>query len=103
MSAPKTIWAFHDGPMVGLFIGKKEVGSNIAEYTLTDPTTITLDRAEYEALVEALEFYADKSGWNQPPVKTRDSLISVEYENQASKIQRYRGSIAVAALKEVQS
>ena len=53
MSAPKTIWAFHDGPMVGLFIGKKEVGSNIAEYTLTDPTTITLDRAKYEALVKA--------------------------------------------------
>ena len=71
--------------------------------TLTDPTTITLDRAEYEALVEALEFYADKSGWNQPPVKTRDSLISVEYENQASKIQRDRGRIAVAALKAVQS
>lgn len=54
MSAPKTIWAFHDGPMVGLFIGKKEVGSNIAEYTLTDPTTITLDRAKYEALVNAI-------------------------------------------------
>ena len=54
MSAPKTIWAFHDGPMVGLFIGKKEVGSNIAEYTLTDPTTITLDRAKYEVLVNAI-------------------------------------------------
>jgi len=53
---------------------------------------------EVRALVEALEFYADKSGWNQPPVKTRDGLISVEYENQASKIQSDRGKRATAAL-----
>ena len=46
----------------------------------------------------ALQFYSDISGWNQPQVKTRDGLISVEYENQASKIQRDRGKIARAAL-----
>ena len=54
--------------------------------------------ARVAELEGALGFYADKSGWNQPPVKTRDGLISVEYENQASKIQRDRGSIAHAAL-----
>ena len=50
------------------------------------------------ALEEALEFYADQSAWTQPPVKTRDGLLSVEYENQASKMQRDRGDIARAAL-----
>ena len=33
-NAPERIWAFHAGPMVGLFIGKKEVGTNVAEYVL---------------------------------------------------------------------
>lgn len=50
------------------------------------------------ALEEALEFYADQSAWTQPPVKTRDGILSVEYENQASKMQRDRGDIARAAL-----
>ncbi len=50
------------------------------------------------ALEEALEFYADQSAWTQPPVKTRDGLLSIEYENQASKMQRDRGDIARAAL-----
>ena len=54
--------------------------------------------ARIAALTEALAFYADKTCWNQPPVKTRDGLISVEYENQASKMQRDRGTIARAAL-----
>ena len=37
MTAPaEKIWAFHAGPMVGLFIGKREVGANIAEYTRSD-------------------------------------------------------------------
>ena len=33
-NAPERIWAFHAGPMVGLFIGKKEVGTNVSEYVL---------------------------------------------------------------------
>ena len=34
--APEKIWAFHDGPMVGLFIGKKETGTNVSEYVRAD-------------------------------------------------------------------
>lgn len=61
--------------------------------------TIIAQAAELERLRAALEFYADKDGWTQPPVKTREGLISVEYENQASKIQRDRGKVAREALK----
>ncbi len=49
-------------------------------------------------LKAALEFYADKTPWNQPPVKTREGLFSVEYENTASMMQKDRGKIARAAL-----
>jgi len=51
-------------------------------------------------LEAALEFYADESAWNQPPVRTVESPIGVAYENQASKVQRDRGRIARAALKD---
>ena len=30
------IWAFHDGPLVGMFIGKPEYGTNVAEYVRAD-------------------------------------------------------------------
>lgn len=38
--APERIWAFHDGPMVGLFVGKNNFGegSNVAEYVRADLT-----------------------------------------------------------------
>ena len=56
MSAPKNIWAFHAGPMVGLFISKEDRGSNIAEYTRSDLAAALLARAEAaEARVAALE------------------------------------------------
>lgn len=54
--------------------------------------------ARLAALQEALEFYANKEAWNQPPVQTREGLLSIEYENQASKVQSDRGKIARAAL-----
>ena len=67
--------------------------------TAWNTRTDTIPSAAYVAGLEAaLEFYADKGGWNQPPVKTREGFISVEYENQASKIQRDRGTLARAAL-----
>ena len=35
--AQKRIWAFHDGPMVGLFVGKNPgPGSNVAEFVRAD-------------------------------------------------------------------
>ena len=38
MTTPqKRIWAFHDGPMVGLFVSKSPgVGSNVAKYVRAD-------------------------------------------------------------------
>jgi len=54
--------------------------------------------ARIAALQEALEFYANKEAWSQPPVRTREGLLSIEYENQASKVQGDRGKIARAAL-----
>ena len=45
-----------------------------------------------------IEFYADPAGWNQPPVRTIEGLVSIHYENQASKIQRDRGKAARAFL-----
>lgn len=53
---------------------------------------------EIERLRKALEFYADESAWNQPPVKVRAGLLGDEYENQASKVRRDRGRIARQAL-----
>jgi hypothetical protein len=55
--------------------------------------------AENKRLREGLAFYANPDAWNHPPVKTRNGLISVEYENEASQLQKDRGKIARAALK----
>lgn len=55
---------------------------------MTDPLT------ENARLRAALEFYANPDAWNQPPVRTREGLVSIEYENEASKMQRDRGKIA---------
>lgn len=43
VDAPEKIWAFHDGPMVGLFIGKKETGTNISEYIRADLVAHTVE------------------------------------------------------------
>ena len=56
--------------------------------------------AQVERMRGALEFYADKDAWSQPPVRTREGLISVEYENQASKVQRDRGDFARRVIDE---
>jgi hypothetical protein len=63
--------------------------------------TLAANAALVKRLEEArgvIEFYADAAGWNHPPVRTIDGLVSVEYENQASKIQRDRGKSARAFL-----
>jgi len=51
MTAPKTIWV---DELQADILSAKVTGDKF-EYTLTDPTTITLDRAKYKALVEAVE------------------------------------------------
>lgn len=58
-------------------------------------------RAEVERMREALEFYADKEAWNQPPVKTvSHELLGPAYENAASRVRLDRGKIARAALTQ---
>jgi hypothetical protein len=55
--------------------------------------------ADAEKLAEALEFYADAKGWNEPPIETVHSeLFGVAYRNRASEIRTDRGKIARAAL-----
>ena len=55
--AAHRIWAFHDGPMVGLFIGQKEVGTNVAGYVREDIYEEL--KAENARLREALASKAD--------------------------------------------
>lgn len=56
-------------------------------------------KARIAQLEGALEFYADESGWNQPPVQTvNHEIFGKAYQNQASKIQMDRGKIARQAL-----
>ena len=51
---------------------------------------------------EALEFYANREAWNQPPVKTiAHELLGPAYENQSSKVRNDRGNIARAALASI--
>lgn len=73
------------------------------EVELEAAAAISRLEREKVALVEALQFYADESGWNQPPVKTiAHELLGPAYENQASKIQWDRGRIAREALSRTQ-
>lgn len=34
--SPRKIWAFFDGPFVGYFVGREELGAFVAEYIRTD-------------------------------------------------------------------
>jgi hypothetical protein len=98
MSAPETFTPIHDSGMVAVPKGEW--------VHLSDYLTLRAERdalaARVERLEGALRFYADKEAWTQPPVRTRDGLLTVEYENQASKMQRDRGAIARAALSTAQ-
>lgn len=58
--------------------------------------------ARLKDAVEALEFYADKAGWEQPPVRTVATILGPVYEIQTSKIQRDRGERARAFFARVQ-
>ena len=60
-----------------------------------------LAEAGVAELVEALDFYADKSAWNQPPVQTVESVVGVAYQNKASQMQKDRGVKARAALAKI--
>ena len=74
-NAPERIWAFHAGPMVGLFIGKKEVGTNVSEYILAThcDELVAAARAdgarEAQAKIARLTMIANELSWSK---KTRD-------------------------------
>ena len=64
--ASERIWAFHDGPMVGYFVGLEERGTNVAEYIRADIAAapdlhriVTEQAAEIERLREALGLIAN--------------------------------------------
>jgi len=50
--ALERIWAFHAGPMVGYFVGREEVGTNVAEYVRAD--IVEALRADLARAVDAL-------------------------------------------------
>ena len=50
--AAKRIWAFHAGPMVGYFVGREEVGTNVAECVRAD--IVEALSADLARAVEAL-------------------------------------------------
>lgn len=53
------IWAFHDGPMVGMFVGKSPgPGSNVAEYIRAD-----VANARIRALESALNSISADAAW----------------------------------------
>ncbi|KPF74541.1 hypothetical protein IP68_12285 [Blastomonas sp. AAP25] len=52
-------------------------------------------------VIEALRFYADPEAWKHLPVKTREGLLGVEYENEAYKVHKDRGGIARAILAKL--
>ena len=43
-TAVERIWAFHDGPMVGYFVGREEHGTNVAEYVRADIVVAEIER-----------------------------------------------------------
>jgi hypothetical protein len=60
--------------------------------------------AEVARLREVLEFYGEKSAWNQPPVRTNaNGLLGVAYESRSSEMQRDRGAKARAALSAIRN
>ena len=79
--APETIWAFHNGPMVGYFVGKDPGrGSNVAKYCRDDlPATNAMDDPRVQALVEALRDMLQHSGAYHPSgVKAVKALAALE-------------------------
>jgi hypothetical protein len=81
--AAETIWAFHNGPMVGYFVGKDPGrGSNVAKYRRDDlPATDeqALANEKVKALVEALRDMLQHSGAYHPSgVKAVKALAALE-------------------------
>ena len=76
MTAPKTIWV---DELQADILSAKVTGDKL-EYTLSDPTTITLDRAKFEALVTAAYrakcFFQD-SPFTGETVEERDLSVSL--------------------------
>ena len=76
--AAETIWAFHDGPMVGYFVGKDPGrGSNVAKYRRDDlPATDAqaLANPKVQALVEAVKDLIGADGPDYIPTKYWNNL-----------------------------
>ena len=62
-TAAERIWAFHDGPFVGYFVGCEERGTNVAEYVRADivATEIARLRAVLETMAKGRT--ATPDGW----------------------------------------
>ena len=69
--APERIWAFHAGPMVGLFIGKKEVGTNVAEYVLATHCDELVAAAKAEGARE------EREKWRKSTRDTFDAMCAM--------------------------
>jgi len=74
-TAAERIWAFHDGPFVGYFVGCEERGTNVAEYVRADivATEIARLRAVLETIKSDSKHYArrvtdHRAGCHGPPV-----------------------------------
>ena len=58
--APKRIWAFHDGPLVGYFVGQSPgEGANVSEYIRADLVEAAIKRALKGAAEEASVCWMD--------------------------------------------
>ena len=87
-NAPERIWAFRAGPMGGLFIGKKEVGPNVAEYVLS---------THYDELVAAAheEAFARGANWAQEKARVEGRLVIVD----SPELAKLRADLAEAQEK----
>ena len=114
MSAPDRIWHAIDrnGKISGCpdahVMPCADVQEAYTEYVRADLCAPQDERvqaleAENARLREVLEFYGDRSAWNQPPVRTyANGLFGVEYESRSSQMQRDRGAKARAALRDLE-
>lgn len=65
--APKRIWAFHDGPMVGYFVGQSPgEGAYVAEYIRADLVEANLAKAVEAAYREGF-LSGTEDGWVNNP------------------------------------
>lgn len=82
--------------------GQMRHGTTDAPFKAADRLTAKPVTEANGLLIEALQFYAAESGWNEPPIKTvKHEIFGEAYENQASKVRLDRGRIARDALAKL--